>query len=907
MRRLPRIRLWRVAATWACLGVVFCGPASAETRQTNVINGISVNYAGTYLVGSNGPLNALIVTNNADLNSTAGIVGDLAGADHNSALITGSGSIWNNSNDLTIGNSGSFNGLTISDGGTVADSYGGVGDGKSASNNVVLVSGANSLWTNRFYLSVGDYGSDNRLTISDGGTVVNNGCYLGDTHYASNNVVLVAGADSLWHNGSWLRVGNQGSCNRLTISNGGAVANDSGFVGYGGLASSNAVLVTGADSLWNNRTNLSVGDSGSCNRLTISDGATVASGNAYVGQDSRASNNAVLVTGASSLWTNRNDLHVGCFGSGNRLTITNGGMVKSENGYVGCGSNASDNAVLVTGAGSLWTNTSLTVGDYGSGNRLTISDGGTVADSYGCVGDEKSASNNVVMVTGANSLWTNRSYLSVGDYGSGNRLTISGGGTVANNGCYLGDTHYASNNVVLVTGADSLWDNGSWLRVGNQGSCNGLIISNGGAVADDNGFVGYGGLARSNAVLVIGADSLWTNRNNLYVGHEGPDNQLSIADGGSVVASGVVVGRVSAATGSLVAVIGGNLQAVGPAGSGSLEVRHGLLSLNGGSVATDQLILTNAGGQMSFNAGTLSARGSALANTFAFTIGDGAQGATMNLLGGAHGFSDGLVINTNATVSGWGTVSAAIANYGVLSASNGVMRLEGGAVTGTGGVVLVRPGAQLDAAGDVGSVASVVTNELGGVFKNTGGQITFLDVFVNNGKYISDSGTNFFTTLQVGASGALNGGPGDEFVIQGNLLNASTNAFTFDLAGSALGFGIGSHTFEFAGADLGLDWSGYSNNFAIGELEIAPGGTVTIEDGNTGNDGTALYVLRFNADTQQVTSAFNIYYAPSLNPELNDEIHALAGGGWLIPVPEPAAWAWLLLGVGAILRKRRLK
>ena len=78
-------------------------------------------------------------------------------------------------------------------------------------------------------------------------------------------------------------------------------------------------------------------------------------------------------------WTNSSDLTVGVFGSGNSLVISNGGTVANQRGTIGF--NSSNNSVLVTGNSSVWTNSgNLDVGALGSVNStLTVADGGTVA------------------------------------------------------------------------------------------------------------------------------------------------------------------------------------------------------------------------------------------------------------------------------------------------------------------------------------------------------------------------------------------------------------------------------------------------------------------------------------------------------------------------------------------------
>jgi fibronectin-binding autotransporter adhesin len=65
---------------------------------------------------------------------------------------------------------------------------------------------------------------------------------------------------------------------------------------------------------------------------------------------------------------------------GNSLVISNGGTVAASSSDIGFSS--INNSALVTGAGSLWTNSStLTVGNGNTNNALTVSDGGTLAAS----------------------------------------------------------------------------------------------------------------------------------------------------------------------------------------------------------------------------------------------------------------------------------------------------------------------------------------------------------------------------------------------------------------------------------------------------------------------------------------------------------------------------------------------
>ena len=83
-----------------------------------------------------------------------------------------------------------------------------------------------------------------------------------------------------------------------------------------------------------------------------------------------------------------------------------------------------------------------------------------------------------------------------------------------------------------------------------------------------------------------------------------------------------------------------------------------------------------------------------------------------------------------------------------------------------------------------------------------------------------------------------------------------------------------------------------------------------MSDGNTSNNGTALYVeqilgLSISGDdiTNIFGNGFNIYYDPSLNLALNGMTYNLENGGVLTPdspapVPEPATM--MLFGTGLV-------
>ncbi len=512
--------------------------AAAESYTTNIVDGVTNSFY-SYYVGDTGPFNVLIVTNAGRLAlGTAFVVGSNAGASNNSALVTGSGSSVL-CNTLTVGRYGAGNQLTISAGGRVDSDLGYLGSYASASNNAVTVSDAGSLWSIATNLYVGYAGAGNNLTLTNSGAVlVASKAYLGYNASANNQIILAGGT---------LTVTNAGGTGLLDVRygtlalNGGALDVDvllatnntasatNSFVNLNGgtlttRAGAQIVVPTGTHSVLG----ATAGQTATWNMLGGTNSVLPVSGpnDTYLGTVSGAVAR-VTVNGAGTVWTNSGILYVG-YSAGadnNQLTISDGGQVWDTKGVIGYdGASATG---LVTGANSLWHNAAglLVVGDHTSGSRLTIANGGVVANGDGHVGYADGANGNAVSVSGA--VWTNSGDLYMGRSGAGNQLAITNGGQVVNANGHIGYNAGASNNSVLVSGSGSVWSNRDSLYVGRSGTGNQLAITNGGQVVNANGHIGYNAGASSNSVLVSGSGSVWSSRNSLYVGRSGTGNQLT--------------------------------------------------------------------------------------------------------------------------------------------------------------------------------------------------------------------------------------------------------------------------------------------------------------------------------------------------------------------------------------------
>src|ERR1035437_2193777 len=320
-------------------------------------------------------------------------------------------------------------------------------------------------------------------------------------------------------------VGSNTFADVLLIRNHGSVNDDNGYVGYEVSSSNNCVVVTDSGSVWVNgnfggRGRLYVGYSGAGNSLIISNGGLVSLPNAsigMVGANGSSSNNSVLVTGTgSALNYSFGNLTIGGRGDGNSLVISNGGsVIGSSASYCTIGQSSSWNRVTITGTGSTWqVSYTLYVGGHES-NYLTVANGGTLYAEFSVVGYGfmSGGSNNNALVTGSGSVWSN-SFLNIGWNGGGNALVVSNGGMVVSSSLDTG-MNAGDGNQLFVTGTGSVLRVNGAMHLGSygtgNGSGNGLVISDGGQVIDRSAIVGNATLSSSNSVVVANSSSWYSD------------------------------------------------------------------------------------------------------------------------------------------------------------------------------------------------------------------------------------------------------------------------------------------------------------------------------------------------------------------------------------------------------------
>jgi len=477
-------------------------------------------------------------------NATYTITGTSSGLETSGAFRIRSGAKVNvsfggtiDSASLDVASSGAGT-LEIEAGGSASSSTGLIGFNTGAT-GTVTVTGEGSAWTNTSSLLVGSEGRGT-LTIEDGGSVFSMSSQISYNNFVDPNVtseVSVRGTGSIWTNNTVLDIGNAGGNGRLRIEDGGRVMNGIGNV-VGGLVL--PTTVTGPGSTWDNSGDLSVGV-GNSGALRIEASGSVSNMNGTIALGS------VIVTGAGSTWTNNHNLVLTGPGT---LTIEAGGSAANAIGTIGLDSDSTSN-VTVSGTSSTWTNNGdLMVGDSGMG-LLTIEAGGSVSNSNGTVG-AGAGSTGTVTVTGAGSIWTNNGDLTVGSMGTASLTMIDGGevvvaGSLASN---------AANNVRLLGGKltvdqfgaggfDALdWRSGSLRLTGGSGLT-----------------IGTGGLFGASLALNAGKN---LEVNNILTIDSGAE--LFVSGGlsaGSLINNGDLILSSTTVNGSVTNAAGANITAIG--------------------------------------------------------------------------------------------------------------------------------------------------------------------------------------------------------------------------------------------------------------------------------------------------------------------------------------------------------
>jgi uncharacterized protein with beta-barrel porin domain len=426
------------------LGTMTIGQNATSTgNQVTAASGALITTS--LYVGDKGSYNTLDIgadpsagiTNALDLT-----IGKSAGSTGNQLLIE-SGNILNYSSNIYLGGAGHDNGMTVSNGGYISSLLTIVGQYAGADGNTASITGAGSLWltdaSNGVFV-IGDYGNNNLAQVTDGGrlSIIEalppivpteaGKLYIGGRNGGSGNQLYVANGGIVEHTGT-AYIGYRGSNNLLTLDAGGTLSSTSAILGYDAAASGNVADIE-FDGVWNidaEYGTLVVGLSGSNNLVNVNEGVIdMAYQNATPSQvtpdifiGALGGNGNTLSIGYSGRVSHPDAIYVGENGSGNQLNIFfDGDLATGGAAYIGGGPDysaafyggsrqaADNNIATVDGVGSSWTiGGELYIGagltPSSLGNQLIVGHGAMVsAGDDVFLGFDAASGNNLLSVSG---------------------------------------------------------------------------------------------------------------------------------------------------------------------------------------------------------------------------------------------------------------------------------------------------------------------------------------------------------------------------------------------------------------------------------------------------------------------------------------------------------------------------
>jgi T5SS/PEP-CTERM-associated repeat protein len=845
--------------------------------------------SGSMTVSNGGSVENGIAEFGASIANNAGSIG--------SVTVTGSTSTWSDDGDLYVGNSGAGT-LTISNGGSVTSANivsGAVIGNNAGAAGTVTVTGNGSSWIASSDLTVGGSGSGT-LAISSGGSVSDNNGWIG---YSAGSIgtVTVDGSASNWNNSGNLTVGNNGT-GTLAITNGGTVSAGNFILNPGGT------LALGDNPTLNSSIALQGGMvtlvDGHLNTVTLGSGSTTGP----VNFDLEVGNGSDEIV-SSGLYVHSSDV-VNLYGlsgavvSGTDVIIENyilpnGQMGQPEAPSFSLGNvyntgdftyalqrvnGFSDYLELIVSNAATPLTTAYWTG--ANGNVWSVAIGGTATnwstDPAGAndPGLTPSATTDVIF-SASNA--ANESSTVLGTDMTIDSLTINDPNPVmisgsdsqpllANNDTLtLTDSNSASSAIAVNAGAGQVTI-GANLMLG--GSSQTITVNNAGGILL-TGTVGGSGLtlSGSSTLTLAGPGNFDGGTVDVVGGTLLVQNTLSdefgvVCNGGS----GVLANATVSGTGSIWTTT--ETLVIGDCGTGSL-----LISGGGGVSDADALLGVNTS---SSGSATVTGSGSTWTNSVALFIGESGSGSVLVTGGGLLSTGSGAVIGDQATSVGSASVSGSgsswtdggdlvVSNSGIgtltiyagasVSDSNGWIGYSGGS---SGTVTLTGKGSQWINSGDLaigGSGSGLLTLTTGARLIVSGtttvgtGGILKLDNLakLNPGSLVFNGGT-LVTLSSLNSGGFVNIESGDMYL--------HTDGFNTTFSGAATGPGglikLGAGTLTLTGSStLGSDlWIGGS-----GAVQITGGGFFSDATGVIANTGSNSMTV--SGSGSQWTNTANLY------------------------------------------------
>ena len=332
---------------------------------------------------------------------------------------------------------------------------------------------------------------------------------------------------------------------------------------------------------------------GAPGEMIINDG-TATFRSAFVGIDNTGS--LSMPGGTMSVLSN---LVVGVNPGGTGVVMITGGSLTATNGVIGVGNDGTSTNGLGVGTMAVSDGTvtaaSILLGSSAGGQGvMTLDTGGSIA----------SAGTNAILICndfgqiGGNLSWTNIGSAMYCGYAHPGAYALSNG-TASCQDLYVG---YDNAGTMTIAGGTMTILSG--LTVGHLGSpmSTGAVWITGGQLTMVNqpaiiGNSGVGQMSISNGTVTAASVFVGNNSSN--------PGTLTVAGGTMTVLSGLTVGDCGFGYAGVVTVAGGNLYVTNATHDATLDVRSGQMTLSGGLLQVDKLVMTNSCGLFIRGSGTL--------------------------------------------------------------------------------------------------------------------------------------------------------------------------------------------------------------------------------------------------------------------------------------------------------------
>ena len=731
------------------------GSSYFSSNDSGNLNGVTLSTGSQFNIAGN-----TTVTNGITNNGTIAVSGDELTFSGTQTL-SGTGSVILNAGTVYMGSSS----------GTLTQALGHTISGQGTITATLINQGVINANVNGQTLSLGGVAITNAATMeATGGGVLN----VRTTVNNAGETILASGGGNVQINGGTVVGGTLTSTDTSYFSAGSGGGNLNGVIVSNGSQFNilNGDTLTVTNGITNNGTivvNSNQGTSGS--NLTFSGSQTLSGAGSVILNGSGAylntSNNGVLTQAATHTINGQGTIYAALTNQGLVNANVNGGTLYLD----GAITNAA--TMEATGGGVLGVNTTVN-----NANGTILASGGNVQINGGTV-------------VGGTLTSTGSSYFSSNDSGNLNGVTLStgsqfniAGNTTVTNGITNNGTIAVSGDELTFSGTQTLSGTGSVIlnagtvymgsssgtltqalghTISGQGTITATLINQGVINANVNGqTLSLGGVAITNAATmeatgggVLNVRTTVNNAGETILASGGGNVQIN---GGTVVGGTLTstdTSYFSAGSG------GGNLNGVIVSNGSQFNILNGdTLTVTNGITNNGTIVVNSnqgtSGSNLTFSGSqTLSGAGSVILN------GSGAYLNTSN---------NGVLTQAAAhTISGQGTIYAALNNLGTVEAQGGTLTVAGPVTqfsgsTLTGGSWIACANSTLNAS----SAGNFLTNQGNVILNGPNSIFTKINSLTSNqGSFTVEGGRSFTTAGALSNSGTVEVGSGSTLTVAG--------------------------------------------------------------------------------------------------------------------------------------------